>query len=227
MNKYYRVDDLPENPTIKDINAFKKKINWGEIPSFFHLIANSVAETEGFITYGFDNAYKRIVNRKNWNFENLGIDDTIKLESIDHIEHVEPNRKPKICLYHVFNTNGYELLAFPYVKDTVIDEYRKDDPNMDFYTWDPSTMKTLVRISQLHKFIAFNIKSGDEADMALIVHAHNVVNKVIEMLKENVNVFKIKGVTIQEAFSIQHANPEQDPSQVIVSQIENEDEEAE
>lgn len=227
MNKYYRVEDLPEHPTIKDINAYKKKINWGEIPSFFHLIANSVAETEGFITYGFDNAYKRLINRKNWNFDNLGIDDSIKLETIDHIEHVEPQRKPRICLYHVFNTNGYELLALPYVKDTVIDEYRKDDPHMDFCTWDPSTMKTLVRISQLHKFIAFNIKSGDEADMALIVHAHNVVNKVIEMLKENVDVCKIKGMTIQEAFSIQHANPEQDPSQVIVSQIENEDEEAE
>ncbi len=212
---------LPDNPNIKDINAYKKKINWGEIPSFFHIISNAVAEVEGFITYGFDNAYKRITNRKNWNYELLGLPPEIDLAKVDHIEQLTPVKKPRICLYHVFNSNGYELLAFPYVKDTVIDEYRKDDPNMEFKYWEPTEMKTLVRIAQLHKFIAFNIKSGDDADMALIIHAHQVVNKVIAMLEQEVDVCKIKGTTIKDAYSIQNANPEQDANQVITSQIDN------
>ncbi len=220
MDRYTGLAELPENPTIKDINAYKKKINWGEIPSFFHLISNAVAEAEGFIAYGFDNAYKRITNRKNWNYELLGVDPSIDLNKVDHIEQLTPLKKPRICLYHVFNTNGYELLALPYVKDTIIDEYRKDDANMEFTCWDPSEMKTLVRISQLHKFIAFNIKSGDEADMALIIHAHHVVNKVVEMLKHEVDVCKIKGMTIKDAYSMQNANPEQDTKQFIASQID-------
>jgi len=225
MDRHSGFIQLPNNPTIKDINAYKKKINWGEIPSFFHLISTAVAEVEGFITYGFDNAYKRITARKNWNYQLLGVDPSIDISKVDHIEQITPLKKPRICLYHVFNIHGYELLALPYVKDTVIDEYRKDDPNMEFSYWDPTEMKTLVRISQLHKFIAFNIKSGDEADMALIIHAHHVVNKVISMLSEEVDVCKIKGMTIKDAYSIQNANPDQDPSQVIVSQIDHDEEE--
>lgn len=223
MDRFSGFTQLPDNPTIKDINAFKKKINWGEVPSFFHIIANSVAEVEGFITYGFDNAYKRITNRKFWNYKLLGIDPNIDITKVDHIELLAPLRKPRICLYHVFNSNGYELLALPYVKDTVIDEYRKDDPNMEFNYWDPTEMKTLVRIAQLHKFIAFNIKSGDEADMALIIHAHHVVNKVITMLEQEVDVCKIKGMTIKDAYSLQNANPDQDASQVITSQLDNDE----
>lgn len=210
---------LPDNPNIKDINALKKKINWGEIPSFFHLISSAVAEVEGFIDYGFDNAYKRIVNRKNWNYQLLGVGPEVDVSKIDHIEQVEPLKRPKIALYHVFNSNGYELLALPYIKDTVIDDYRKDDPSMEFKTWDPSTMKTLVRISQLHKFIAFNLKSGDDADMALLIHAHLVVNRVISMLQKQVNVCKIKGMSIKDAFSMQHANPEQDAQEFLASQL--------
>lgn len=222
MDRYSGLAQLPENPTIKDINAFKKKINWGEVPSFFHLISNAVAEVEGVIAYGFDNAYKRITNRKNWNYGLLGVDPNIDISKVDHIEQLTPLKKPRLCLYHVFNSNGYELLALPYVKDTVIDEYRKDDPHMEFNYWDPTEMKTLVRISQLHKFIAFNIKSGDEADMALIIHAHHVVNKVITMLEQEVDVCKIKGMTIKDAYSLQNSNPDQDANQVITSQLDNE-----
>ena len=224
MDRYTGFSQLPDEPTIKDINALKKKINWGEIPSFFHLISNAVADVEGFITYGFDNAYKRIVNRKNWNYALLGVDPSIDLAQVDHIEQLTPLKKPRICLYHVFNTNGYELLAFPYIKDTVIDEYRREDPDMEFRYWEPTDMKTLVRINQLHKFIAFNIKSGDEADLALIVHAHKVVSHLITMLQSEVDVCKIKGMTIKDAYSNQNANPEQDPNQVIVDQLDSEQE---
>lgn len=223
MAQIFNRTQLPDNPSIKDINALKKKLNWGEIPSFFHIVSNAIADAEGFINYGFDNAYKRIVDRRNWNYELLGIDQEIDLAKVDHIEQVAPLKKPRICLYHVFNNNGYELIALPYVEDIIIDDYRKDDPKMEFSLWDPSHMKTLVRIKQFHKFIAFNIKSGDDADMALIVHAHNVVNKIIEMLQKDVNVSKIKGMTIKDAYSLQYANPDQNPIEVIRSQIDNED----
>ncbi|NVK24459.1 MAG: hypothetical protein HWE10_06000 [Gammaproteobacteria bacterium] len=223
MPSFFERDKLPDNPTMKDINLYKKKINWGEIPTFFHLIANAVAEAEGFVTYGFDNAYTKIIDRKNWNYDNLGIPDEVDVNSVDHIEQIEPVRKPRICLYHIFNVNGYELIALPYVRNTVIDEYRKYDENMDFKIWDPSQMKSLVRITQFHKFIAMNIKSGDDADMALIKHAHNVVNNIIEHLKQNVQVEKIKGMTIKDAYNVQYENPEQSPVEVIRSQMNQDD----
>lgn len=212
--------DIPDDATIKDINAFKKRINWGEIPAFFQMVASSVAEAEGFINYGFDNAFKRIVDRKNWNYQLLGVDESVDLNKVNLIEQIEPLTKPRICLYHVFNTNGYELLAFPYVGSTVIDEYRRDDPKMEFTMWDPSQMKVLVRISQLHKFIAFNINKGDDADMALIVHANQVVDKMIEMLKEQVNVHQIKGMTIRQAYNLQSSQPHADPNQVLITQLD-------
>ena len=220
MAHYPKNARLPDDPIIKDINAYKKKINWGEIPAFFHMIANSVAEAEGFIDYGFDNAYKRIVNRKNWNYDNLGIDTSIQ---VDHIELLQPLHKPKICIHHVFNPKGYELIALPYVKDVLIDEYRSGDPNMDFTIWDPSHMKVLARVPQLHKFIAFNHHNGDDADMALIAHAYNVMNKIISMLDQEVNVYSIKGMSIKDIYGKQSSNPELGLNDLIKSQIENTD----
>ncbi len=219
MAQYPKNIHLPDMPTIKDINAYKKKINWGEIPAFFHIIANAVAEAEGFINYGFDNAYKRIVNRHNWNYENLGVDPSVDIQKVDHIELIQPLKKPRICLYHVFNSKGYELIALPYLKDILIDEYRSGDADMEFKVWDPSHMKVLVRVAQLHKFFVFNKKNGDEADMALIVHAYNVVNQIISMLQQEVNVCAIKGMSIKEAFSLHKANPDLAPDDVITSQI--------
>lgn len=218
MANYPDTPLLPVNPTIKDINAYKKKINWGETPAFFHLIANAVAESEGFISHGFENAYKKIVDRSNWNYDNLGIDPSIDINKIDHIELTQPLKKPRICLYHVFNRQGYELIALPYIKGILIDEYRSGDPNMEFDVWDPSHMKVLVRISQLHKFIAFNNKNGDEADMALIVHAYNVVNNIITTLKQEVDVYAVKGMSIKDAFNVQSSNPNLAPDDVIKSQ---------
>jgi len=217
MGLYPDKFNLPDNATVKEINAFKKRINWGEIPAFFHLVASSIAEAEGFINYGFDNAYKRLVDRRNWNYDKLGVPDAIDLKKIDHIELVEPIAPPRICLYHVFSSKGYELLAFPYVNDTMIDEYRSDDKNMEFKTWDPSQMKVLVRIAQLHKFIAFTLKNGDDADIALVIHAHLVVNKMIEMLSKEMTVHEIKGMTIHQAFKLQNANPDLSPDEVIIS----------
>lgn len=215
--------DLPEDATVKDINAMKKRINWGEIPAFFHLVSSSIADAEGFINYGFDNAYKRIVDKNNWNFEKLGVTNGAELKHIVNFAELDPLVKPEICLYHVFSPQGYELLAFPYVNGKVVDDYRRDDKNMDFSLWDPSQMKVLVRISQFHKFIAFTLSTGDDADVALVIHAHHVVEKMIKMLSEDITVKEVKGMSIAQAYKLQNANRDMSPNDVIItSQLDEE-----
>ena len=65
MDKSGQRQQLPENPSLKDINAFKKQINWGELPAFYHLVAQSLGESEGLLSHGFDNAAKRIIDQRN------------------------------------------------------------------------------------------------------------------------------------------------------------------
>ena len=215
MGLYPEQYGLPDDAEIKDINAYKKKINWGEIPAFFQLVGKAIADAEGFIHYGFDNAFKKLVDRKNWNYDLLGIADTADRTLPEHA--IEPIRPPKICLYHVFNKNGYELLAFPYVNNLLVDDYREGDPQLEFKRWDPSQMKKLVRIPELHKFIAFTLNKGDDADMALIIHAHNVVNRMISMLQQELIVNEIRGLSIDQAFKRQERHPELKPEEAILS----------
>lgn len=205
---------LKDDATVKDINAFKKQSNWGEIPAFFSLVASSVAEVEGYIAYGFDNAYKQIIDRKNWNYDKLGQPNVPQLNSL---ELLEPLTKPQICLLHVFSESGYELLAFPYVNGKVVDEYTRGDKNMGFLIWNPTTMKTIAKVSQLHKFISFTLNNGDDADMALIIRAHLIVQDIIEKLKSEVNVVGVKGMDIQTAFSKHKESPLSPPEETIIA----------
>ena len=214
--------NLPDDATVKDISNFKKRVNWGDIPAFFHLVANSIAEVEGFIHYGFDNAYKRITNKNNWNFDKLGLPEGVSIKQMVNLKDIQPLTRPELCLYHVFSPQGYELLAFPYVKDVIVDQYLSGEPEMDFKVWDPSDMKVLVRITQFHKFMGLCINNGDDADLALIIHAHNVVNRMISMLEQELDISQ-KGMTIREAYKLQNANPDMDPDEVIIAtQVEDE-----
>lgn len=187
---------LPENPTLKDINWYKKQINWGELPPFYHMVAQSLGESEGIVTHGFDNAIKRIIDRRNWNLDRLGghIDD----HNIIHCP-----QKPKIALYQVFTERGFELHALPYARGKEIDQYIKNNNLMDFIVWDPLTMRMILRINQLHKFIAFYFEHGDQADFALILHAHKIVHQVINYMREHVEVTKVEGVSIRTFFETQ------------------------
>jgi len=63
-------------------------------------------------------------------------------------------------------------------------------------------MKNLLRFNQLHKFIAFYFERGDLADKALILHSHKVVHKIITYLKKEMNVIKVKGVSIKEFYQL-------------------------
>ncbi|CCQ12397.1 FIG00951432: hypothetical protein [Pseudoalteromonas luteoviolacea B = ATCC 29581] len=186
---------LPANPTLKEINWYKKQINWGELPPFYHLVASSVSESEGVLHHGFDNAVKRIIDKRNWNIQLLGGHE-------DEHGTIHCEQKPRLGLHQSFTDRGFELWAFPYAKDMQIDNYIKDNSFMEFRTWDPVTMKNILRINQLHKFIAFYFGRGDIADKALILHAHKVVHKIIAYLTREMNIVKVDGVSIKDFYQL-------------------------
>ncbi|MDQ9091512.1 hypothetical protein RC083_07905 [Pseudoalteromonas haloplanktis] len=195
MSGTHNKAQLPSNPTLKEINWYKKQINWGELPPFYHLVASSVSESEGILEHGFDNAVKRIIDKRNWNLDLLdGHEDTFG--------EIYCVNKPRIALHQVFTDRGFELWALPYAKDATIDTYVKDNRFMEFKEWDPVSMKSLIRINQLHKFIGFYFERGDKADKALILHAHKVVHKIISFLQRELNVVKLDGVTIKELYQL-------------------------
>ena len=101
---------LPDNPSLKDINRYKKQLNWGELPPFYHLVAQSLGESEGLLTHGFDNAIKKIIDKRNWNIQLLG-------GFIDQSNIIHCDNKPRLALYQVFTDRGFELHAIPYAKD--------------------------------------------------------------------------------------------------------------
>ncbi|MGO2370763.1 MAG: hypothetical protein ACTH5C_00165 [Pseudoalteromonas prydzensis] len=195
MSGTHNKAQLPSNPTLKEINWYKKQINWGELPPFYHLVASSVSESEGILEHGFDNAVKKIIDKRNWNLDILEGHEDASGE-------IHCVNKPRIALHQVFTDRGFELWALPYAKDVTIDKYVKDNRFMEFTEWDPVSMKSLIRINQLHKFIGFYFERGDKADKALILHAHKVVHKIISFLQRELNVVKLDGVTIKELYQL-------------------------
>ncbi len=184
---------LPQNPTLKEINGYKRYVNWGELPPFYHLVASSISEAEGVLDHGFDNAIKRMIDKRNWNLRLLGGEELKSGEIVCE-------QKPRIALYQVFTERGFELQAFPYAKDKEIDQYVSENKFMEFTVWDPYLMKNVLRINQLHKFIQFYFQRGDDADKALILHSHKLVHKTIEFLKLKLNITKVSGVSIKDYY---------------------------
>ncbi|MBH0050838.1 hypothetical protein [Pseudoalteromonas sp. SWYJZ19] len=203
---------LPSNPTLKEINWFKKQINWGELPPFYHLVASSISESEGILDHGFDNAVKQLIDKRNWNLDLLeGHEDSL---GVIHTKH-----KPRIALYQVFTDRGFELWAQPYAKDVIVDQYIKNNRFMEFRVWDPHSMKNLIRISQLHKFIGFYFERGDKADKAIILHAHKVVHKIITFLQRELNVVKLDGVTIKELYQLCEKDSRASSDEIDIAKI--------
>ncbi|MER2493975.1 hypothetical protein [Catenovulum sediminis] len=187
---------LPENPTLKDINKFKRQLNWGDLPPFYHMIASSVSELESIHAMGFDNALRKICKPTNWNIELLG-------GYIDANNEIHVDKKPRIAIYQLFTERGFELHCFPYARDKEIDQYVRNHRLMEFVVWDPGTMKVLGRVNQLHKFIDYYFQRGDVADRAVIFHAMHCVNKLIEYMQKHVDVVKVDGVSIEQYFKLQ------------------------
>ncbi len=205
--------DLPKNPTLKDINLFKKSLNWGELPPFFHMVAQSLGESEGLLTHGFDNAMKRIVDKRNWNIELLG-------GHVDKDGTIHCENKPRLAIYQIFTERGFELHAYPYAKSKEIDQFVRDNRLMEFRVWDPHNMKMLLRINQLHKFIDFYFQRGDEADKALIIHAFKSVHSVINFLKQELIIQKVDGVSIRKYYDMQEKLIGNDQDSILMAGLQ-------
>ncbi len=184
---------LPENPKLKDINKYKKQLNWGELPPFYHLVASSVSEFESQHSMGFDNALNKICKPTNWNINLLD-------GYMDEYNQIHVRKKPRLAIHQVFTDRGFELHCFPFAKNKQIDQYVKNHRLMEFQLWDPGTMKVLGRMNQLHKFIEYYFKSGDDADRALIFYSMKAVDNIIEYMREHVDVVKFDGVSIEQYF---------------------------
>lgn len=208
---------LPKNPTLKDINKYKKQLNWGELPPFYHLLASSISEFESQHSMGFDNALNKICKPMNWNLERLD-------GYLDEHNQIQVERKPRLAIYQLFTDRGFELHCFPYAKDREIDQYVKGHRLMEFDVWDPGTMKLLGRINQLHKFIEYYFQSGDKADRALIFYAMKAVDQLIEYMKAHVDVVKFDGVSIEQYFTaLEKKLDDQDLDNLLLGDLKGND----
>ncbi|SFC65282.1 hypothetical protein [Pseudoalteromonas denitrificans] len=204
--------NLPDNPTLKDVNWYKKQLNWGELPPFYHLVASSLGESEGILTHGFDTAIKRIIDKRNWNIPLLG-------GYLDNSGKIICENKPRLALYQVFTNRGFELQVYPLAKDLEINQYVKDNKLMEFMLWDPHSMRLILRINQLHKYIQFYFQRGDEADKALIIHAHKVVHRIVEFLKQELNIIKIDGVSIKRYYDLCEKETSVDQDELMLASL--------
>jgi hypothetical protein len=184
---------LSPKPNLKEINAYKKKISWGEVSTMYHMFSSSLGDLDGILTHGFDSAYKQILNPNTWNLSLLeaakGLDGTLKVK-----------HKPQISLRHEFNDMGYELHCYPAVDGEVVTLSMIDKGNCPFNSWQPEKMQMLFRINSLVAFSIFCFQNGDEADIALLKYAHYKVEELITTLSESFQIIVVKGYSIAEFY---------------------------
>lgn len=184
-------NELPSQPSLKDINAYKKKLTWGDVPTIFHMTQSAVGELEGLLTHGFDSSFKRLLNKNTWNLKLLeGYQDDDGNIQVKH--------KPQISLKHVYDEQHYELHCFPIVQGEKLHSNVNKHPYCPFDSWAPESMSMLFRVKSIVSFILFTFQSGDEADMALIKHAHYEIMKLIDILNESFEIVDIIGYNIAE-----------------------------
>ncbi len=180
------MSSLNEHTNLKEINAYKRKITWGDVPAIFHLVSSSLGDLDGILTHGFDSAYKRILNPDTWNLPLLeGNKDKYGNLTIKH--------KPKIILRHEYGDMGYELHCYPVL-------HENSQASCPFINWQPESMQMLFRINSLVAFSIFCYQSGDDGDIALIRFAHKRVEELILNLSESFQVLEIKGYNIAQFY---------------------------
>jgi hypothetical protein len=185
------MSELPITSTLKEITAYKKKLNWGDVPAIYHMASSSVSELDGILTHGFDSAYKRLLNKNNWNLDFLD-------GHIDDNGNVVVSHLPKITLRHCYDEQNYELHCFPMVKGERLNASLSHHSLCPFQLWTPETMQMLFRISSLVSFIIFTFKNGDKADLALIKYSHKRVQELINELSQSFEIVDIIGYSIAE-----------------------------
>ncbi|BDX06676.1 hypothetical protein [Planctobacterium marinum] len=181
---------MSERVTLKSITQEKKNQNWGEIPPFFHLVSNSIAEVEGMNVHGFDNAFKQIVKRSNWNLRRLGGEEQLSGKIV-----VE--RKPKLVIHRRFVGNNYEIHCMPEIDDEPVVLYTKNNVNIDFKVWDPSTMQCLIKLPDFIEFIRYAYTRGDDIDKKLVRYASLTIDNILKDLATEIDIIGLKGYSIK------------------------------
>lgn len=187
------MSNLAKTSNLKEINALKKKLNWGEVPAIYHLVTSSLSELDGILSHGFDSSYKAILDRNTWNLPALN-------GFRDSDGNIEVKIKPKIILRHDYTDMGYELLCYPVVNGERINHSLVRDPTSPFQVWLPESMRMLFRINSLVAFSIFTYQNGDEADRALVEHAYYLVEKLIKTLSESFDLVEVEGYNIAEFY---------------------------
>ncbi|UAA40340.1 hypothetical protein KIH87_08410 [Paraneptunicella aestuarii] len=180
--------------SLKEINILKKRLSWGELPPFYHMIANSVAELEGIHTHGFEHPLKRLINRQNWNLDRLK-------GKMDLNGEIQVERKPKLTLYRKFHDGNYEIHCAPTSQGGPVFVYAKGDPFIDFRVWDPATMGCILRLPKFADFIVHAYRKGDEADRILIKYTSDIIDNLLTTLASEVDIEEYKGQSIKDVLS--------------------------
>ncbi|MCJ8295592.1 MAG: hypothetical protein MJK15_14405 [Colwellia sp.] len=184
---------LSQEANLKEINAYKKKINWGDVSAVYHIFSSSLGDVDGILTHGFDSAYKQILNPNSWNLSLLGAskgaDGSVKIKN-----------KAQISLRHEFNDMGYELHCYPVIDGKNVTQNMINKGNCPFNTWLPEKTQMLFRINSLVAFSMYCFQSGDEADVALLKFAHYKVEELITTLSESFQIVAVKGYSIAEFY---------------------------
>ena len=187
------MSSLSPQANLKEINAYKKKINWGDVSAMYHIFSSSLGDLDGILTHGFDSAYKQILNPNSWNLTLLGAS-----KSPDGS--VEVKNKAQISLRHEFNDMGYELHCYPVIDGINVTQSMINKGNCPFNTWLPENTQILFRINSLVAFSIYSFQSGDEADIALLKFAHYKVEELITILSESFQIVAVKGYSIAEFY---------------------------
>lgn len=184
---------LSPTANLKEINAHKKQINWGDVSALYHMISSSLGDLDGILTHGFDSAYKQLLNPNNWN-------GNIFKTTKSNDGKIKVLNKPKILLRHEFNDMGYELHCYPVINEEPITHRMINKPDCPFNEWIPEKMQMLFRVNSLVAFSIFCFQSGDEADIALLKFSHNKVTELIDTLSEFFQITEVKGYNISEFY---------------------------
>ncbi|TYK66166.1 hypothetical protein [Colwellia echini] len=187
------MSSLSANASLKEINAYKKQLNWGEVSAIYQLFSSSLSDLDGILTHGFDSAYKQVLNPNSWNLALLG--KTIKTSGKFTMQY-----KPQISLRHEFNDMGYELHCYPVVDGEIITQAMSNNEKCPFMQWIPEKMQMLFRLNSFVAFAIYCFQSGDEADKALLRFAHLKVVSLIAKLNESFQIDVVKGYSIAEFY---------------------------
>lgn len=187
------MSSLAKKPSLKEINAKKKALTWGDIPAIYHLVSSSLGDLDGILSHGFDSTYKQILDKSTWNLSLLeghrGSDGKVHVKL-----------KPQIILQHDFNDMGYELHCYPVINGEKVMTSLVHDQNCPFQTWLPESMRMLFRINSLVAFSIFTYQRGDEADLALVKFAYFRVQELIRTLSESFDILEVEGYSIAEFY---------------------------